>query len=100
PWLLRIVTNLSLNYRRDRAAGARRVSFDDVFNDEGAARPLADEGAAAPSADLDAQETGERVQRAINALPDHQRTAFVLFCTEQLPQRDVAAIMECSVEAV
>ncbi len=34
PWLLRIVTNLSLNFRRDRAAGGRRVSLDDCIIEE------------------------------------------------------------------
>ncbi|MFH1748499.1 MAG: sigma factor, partial [Planctomycetota bacterium] len=28
-WLLRIVTNLSLNFRRSRAVGGRRISFED-----------------------------------------------------------------------
>ena len=53
-----------------------------------------------PGADLDATELGQVAQRAIAELPEQQRTALVLFSLEQLPQKEVAAIMGCSVEAV
>lgn len=102
-WLMRIVTNLSLNYRRDRAAGGRKISFDDCLaQDErqGEERFSQASVQAPPSAELDAAETRERVGQAIAALPSRQRTALVLFSIEQLPQRQVAGIMACSVEAV
>ena len=34
------------------------------------------------------------------ALPDHQRQALILFAIEKMPQKEVAEIMECSVEMV
>ena len=37
---------------------------------------------------------------ALQELPEAQRMALVLFSIEQVPQRDVAEIMECSVETV
>lgn len=103
-WLLRIVTNLSLNFRRDRAAGKRNVSLDES--------PMGEHGASEgrwtawpgdedfPGGDLAAEELREIVQNAISRLPEAQRTALVLFSLEQLPQKDVAGIMNCSVEAV
>ena len=45
-------------------------------------------GALAAAAELDT-----RVQAAIAALPDQQRLALVLFSIEELPQKDVAAIL-------
>jgi RNA polymerase sigma-70 factor (ECF subfamily) len=103
-WLLRIVTNLSLNFRRSRAAAARKTSFDDCLNDgEGgrdeqiAAPDYSDEQPGARSA---AEELSVLVQQAIAQLPDQQKTALVLFSIEQLPQKEVAAIMGCSIEAV
>jgi RNA polymerase sigma-70 factor (ECF subfamily) len=103
-WLLRIVTNLALNFRRDRAVGGPRISLDDCILDgqsgrgEGLANPLHSDSR--PGADLAAAELHEMVQAAIAELPAQQRTALVLFSIEQLPQKEVAAIMECSVEAV
>ena len=104
PWLLRIVTNLSLNFRRSRAVGGRRVSFDDCILDGQQTRedliPAAAHGDGQPGARLAANELSEIAQAAIAELPDQQRTALVLFSIEQLPQKEVAVIMECSVEAV
>ncbi|HUU95548.1 MAG TPA: RNA polymerase sigma factor [Phycisphaerae bacterium] len=104
PWLLRIVTNLSLNYRRDRAVGGPRLSFEDcILPDE---RPRAERVALPahsdehPGAELAANELADIVRTAIAELPEQQRAALVLFSLEQLPQKQVATIMGCSVEAV
>jgi RNA polymerase sigma-70 factor (ECF subfamily) len=104
PWLLRIVTNLSLNFRRSRQAGGKRVSFEDCILNEDQSRdelvsdrPYSDER---PGARVAAGELAEIVQAAIADLPNQQRTALVLFSIEQLPQKEVASIMRCSVEAV
>jgi RNA polymerase sigma-70 factor (ECF subfamily) len=103
-WLLRIVTNLSLNFRRARGSGARKLSFEDCLRngewpraEQVAAPAYSDEqpGARTAAADL-----AQIVQAAITELPDLQRTALVLFSIEQLPQKEVAQIMGCSVEAV
>jgi RNA polymerase sigma-70 factor (ECF subfamily) len=102
-WLLRIVTNLSLNFRRDRAVGGRRVSLDDgAADDLGREERLADpaHSDARPGAKLAATELGEIVQRHLTELPETQRAALVLFSIEQMPQKDVASILGCSVEAV
>jgi RNA polymerase sigma-70 factor, ECF subfamily len=40
------------------------------------------------------------VQAALADLPAQQRAALVLFSVEQLPQKEVAEILGCSVEAV
>ncbi|MBU0618382.1 MAG: sigma-70 family RNA polymerase sigma factor [Planctomycetes bacterium] len=103
-WLLRIVTNLSLNFRRDRAVGGQRPSLDDCILDDQPprGRRLADHAQSDrhPGAELAASELHGVVQAAIAQLPPQQRSALVLFSIEQLPQREVAAIMNCTVEAV
>lgn len=103
-WLLRIVTNLSLNFRRDRAVGGRKVSLAESSGDDDAPaeQRLADSAASdeRPGATLAAGELSEVVQRAMDELPEQQRVALVLFSVEALPQKDVASIMGCSVEAV
>jgi RNA polymerase sigma-70 factor (ECF subfamily) len=43
---------------------------------------------------------GERLKEALKQLPDKQREAILLFTVEQLPQKQVAEILDCSVEAV
>ena len=101
PWLLRIVTNLSLNRRRSRKL---RVT---VANDTaGPGSPFWEEGEAVvshgerPGAQLAATELAVRIAAGLAGLPERQRAALVLFSIEELPQREVAEILGCSVEAV
>ena len=37
---------------------------------------------------------------ALKALPEKQRTAFILYMYEELPQKEIAVIMNCSLPAV
>jgi len=101
PWLLRIVTNLSLNSRRSRGP---RLSLEGCLVGEDGSREerVSDKPHSAdrPGAQLAASELQERIHVAMAELPPQQRTALVLFSIEQLPQREVAQIMACSVEAV
>ncbi len=104
PWLMKIVTNLSLNFRRSRAAGGRKISLEDcILNPEAPQEHLlrkrgrADEQ---PGAELAAAEFADAIGVAMNELTEQQRVALVLFSIEELPQKEVASIMGCSVEAV
>jgi len=45
-------------------------------------------------------ELGGAVGEAIGRLPEKQRLALILFSIEGLPQKEVAEILECSVELV
>lgn len=104
PWFLRIVSNLSLNFRRDRAVGGRRLSLDECTAD--GHLPLLDRletpvhSDDRPGASLRAAELEQSVRAALARLPDQQRLALVLFSMEQVPQREVAQMLGCSVEAV
>ncbi|MEM6315077.1 MAG: RNA polymerase sigma factor [Planctomycetota bacterium] len=101
-WLMRIVSNLSLNYRRGRAlrqtADLDEVGFGVTHNRS------ADGETTGTSPDplraAQGKELGDRLQAALNELPEKQRAALVLFTLEGLPQKEVADQLECSVEAV
>ncbi len=102
-WLMRIVTNQALNYRRSRARH-RLMSLSvttDGDEDEGLSleQQLPD---AEPSAleELSARELQGSLQEAIEELPEHLRTALLLFCVEKLPQKEIADIMETSLQTV
>jgi RNA polymerase sigma-70 factor (ECF subfamily) len=43
---------------------------------------------------------GEQLQKALAQLPEKQRLAIVLFTIQEMPQKEVAEALECSVEAV
>jgi len=98
---MRIVSNRALNYRRDRR---RNVSLsagnDDRGVDENALADRAGHGSSPAEGRLLTAETERAVSQAIEQLPDRQRLALVLFAIEGLPQKEVAGILECSVEVV
>lgn len=99
-WLMRIVTNLSLNYRRDRRQHLS-LSTDDPDDDrEGWATMQSDKSAPEPVESLLASETEGAVSRAIEALPEQQRVALILSAIEKMPQKEIAEVLECSVEMV
>jgi len=103
-WLMRIVVNRALNFRRDRSKYAT-VSLSDSYaseqDDEAMSQeqlvegkePLAQEN-------LEAAEMAEAMQKAIDELPENLRTALILFSLEKLPQKEIADIMKCSLQTV
>jgi RNA polymerase sigma-70 factor (ECF subfamily) len=95
-WLMRIVTNLSLNYRRSRK-GRMAVPLDDLLAGSEPEGEAADDS---PERGMEGKELGAGLQAALAQLPEKQRLAIVMFAIEQLPQKQVAEAMECSVEAV
>lgn len=102
PWLMRIVSNLSLNYRRSRKATSS-VSLEAAAEVAEGFRRASDATrltSAAPSERADVEDLSAAIERALQQLPEKQRTALVLFSVEGMPQKEVAQIMDCSVELV
>jgi RNA polymerase sigma-70 factor (ECF subfamily) len=102
-WLMRIVSNLSLNYRRGRKVRSQ-LPLDDML---GKGSDQADAGGSEwmsrdidPLHRMESSELGTKLQQALNQLPEKQRLAIVMFTIEQMPQKNVAEALNCSVEAV
>ena len=91
PWLYGIGSNLLLKHRR---AEARRL--------RASARMAADEAPArrASAAALDARVLFPRVADAIEALPDGEREALLLFAWEDLSYQSVAEALELPIGTV
>lgn len=97
PWLMRIVSNLSLNFRRARKPQLSLSAGDDNEDLELEGRK------GTHDSPLEVMKTGEAesaITKAIESLPEKQRLALVLFAIEEVPQKEVAEILECSVEMV
>jgi RNA polymerase sigma-70 factor (ECF subfamily) len=95
-WLLRIVSNLSLNYRRGRKNRAS-LPLDDLLDAGPAAGGPADGD---PSRVMQGKELGQKLAAALEQLPQKQRQALLMFTVDGLPQKEVAEALQCSVEAV
>lgn len=94
-WLLRIVSNLSLNYRRSRKTRSTQPIDEIVGNSQPASSEISD-----PARSAEGHELGGKLAAAMAMLPEKQRLALTLFTIEELPQKQVAETLGCSVEAV
>jgi RNA polymerase sigma-70 factor (ECF subfamily) len=88
PWLRRVVSNLCV----DRMRSGKRLTVTDEVPEQ--AEP------ATQHSQLEARDASQRVDAALKALPDRQRTALTLFHYEGLSQIEVGKIMGISDEAV
>src|SRR5688500_7112076 len=105
-WLMRIVSNLSLNYRRSRKTRSQ-LPLDDLLGpmhgDQTETSGAGSEwmsGPDDPVRRLESQEMGQRLKKALEQLPEKQRLAIIMFTIDEMPQKDVAEALQCSVEAV
>ena len=105
-WLMRIVSNLSLNYRRSRKTRTS-VPLAEVIGPQSGEQTDAHGGGsewmsstADPVRGLEGKELGAKLKQALAQLPEKQRLAIVMFTIEELPQKQVAEALNCSVEAV
>jgi RNA polymerase sigma-70 factor, ECF subfamily len=90
PYLYRIAKNLAINERQRRELH-RTLEAGQV--DEGPA-------VRTPAREMEARELRAIVQRAIAALPERRREAFVLAHLQNLPHREVAEVMGISPQTV
>lgn len=88
PWLRRVVSNLCIDRARVRV---RLKVTDDVPEVADAPRQLAN---------LEDEELRQRVDRALQSLPERQRLALTLFHYEGMSQIEIGDQMEISDEAV
>jgi RNA polymerase sigma-70 factor, ECF subfamily len=100
-WLMRIVSNLSLNFRRGRKS-RMQLPLDDLLVSRDQTCPDGRFAAAYidPAYQLQSDEMGRLLRKALRQLPERQRSAIILFAIEQMPQKQVARTLGCSVEAV
>jgi RNA polymerase sigma-70 factor, ECF subfamily len=103
-WLFRIVTNAALMQRRGRKRRPT-VSLDDGlprFDGDGrhAAEPADLEAAVRVEERLDREALAGHAQRAVDALPEPCRAAFVLRDLEEMETAEVAALLGIGTAAV
>jgi RNA polymerase sigma-70 factor, ECF subfamily len=99
-WLFTIARNLCLNELRRRARHrAESLDLDTDEDNPSAFRP--EPRAATPPAGeaLAREELFEKVEAAIRALPEKQRTALLLCREEELSYEEIARVLGCSLSA-
>lgn len=98
-WIYRIAINQALMRLRNRKR--QQVSFNDISNEDGTdysefVRSLD----ATPLDNLLNQELKDKMERAIEKLPENYKTVFVMKDIEGLPLKEIADILDLSLPAV
>ena len=97
-WLKTVTTNLCLNHlARYRS---RWQFFSELERPEDDERYEARVAAPAPRDALESASRQEALERAVRALPDHQRVPLVLFHFEDMTYKEIAAAVGISVAKV
>lgn len=89
PYLRRSTRNRSLNYLRDR----KRIPIDDGDPPEVSTPPRA-------AQDMEQAELQQRINRAIDRLPERCRLVFVMSKVEEMSHREIAEGLDISVKTV
>jgi RNA polymerase sigma-70 factor (ECF subfamily) len=101
-WLFTITHNTIRNEYRRRSRHAVE-SLDALTQPTDSDEPgaqLADDRVTDPAQQAVESELQEKIQAAIQQLPDTQRTAVILCRFEGLPYEEIAVVLNCSVAAV
>jgi RNA polymerase sigma-70 factor (ECF subfamily) len=80
-WLVRIAYNLALNHLKKKRP---TVDLDPRI-------PTSSN----PEKDIERKEIGQRIEKALTALPPRQRTVFSLRFYDNLPYKSIARILKC-----
>lgn len=98
-WLLRILHNIYLDGVR-RYAHSHTVSLDAPSPVDSPWKEILPGCEAEPGKDISRRETDEMVQKALNSVPIHYRTAVTLCDIEGLSYDEIGEIMDCPVGTV
>jgi len=92
-WLYRTVSNLAIDHLR-RQKLKRKIFFFRQSDEEQDPLELAEDPAASPGEHYQAGETGRRLARALEKLSARQRLVFTLRHHEELPLKEIAALLK------
>lgn len=99
-WLFTIARNLCLNEIRRRTRHPAE-SLDETFSDgeEQPVRQIEDQKTFAPPESLLQRELEQKIEEALAALPEKQRTAILMCRGDEFSYEEIAQVLECSVSA-
>jgi RNA polymerase sigma-70 factor, ECF subfamily len=99
-WLYTIARNLCLNELRRRLRHpAESLEETHPENEDHPARQFEDKSQTAPPEQVLHRELAQKIQEALDELPENQRSAILLCRQEDLSYEQIAKILRCSLSA-
>ena len=98
-WIYRITVNKCLDHIRAKNRQKRGI-FSQLFHSDTGEEIHGLSNFEHPGVQLEQKENARYLFEAINTLPENQKTVFILAHLEELPQKEIAEILNLSVKAV
>ena len=99
-WIYRITVNKSLDFLRKKKSLKRSGIFTSLYKSGSVNLAVESPDFIHPGVKMEQAENAEILFRMIDAIPEKQKTAFILTQIEELSQKETAAIMDISRKAV
>ena len=99
-WIYRITVNKCIDHIRSQKRQKRQGFLAQLFHRDTGEVLHEKPDFVHPGVLAERREQASYLFKAIDSLPENQRTAFVLTHIEDLPQKEVAEVMELSLKAV
>jgi RNA polymerase sigma-70 factor (ECF subfamily) len=100
-WIYRIAVNRSLNFIRDNKRKKWFQSFENAVSTKQTwLNNLRSQNGDNPDFDLENSERSAILHKAIDSLPENQKTAFALNKYEDLTYKEISEVMQLSVASV
>ncbi len=99
-WVYRIAINKSLDFLRFKNRKKRFAFLTSLWNPESGELQYDQSDFIHPGIQLERKEQAKYLFKALDELPESQKTAFILIYIESLPYAEAAKIMELSVKAL
>ncbi len=92
-WIYRIALNKCLDFRKRNTTRKRFAFVESLFGNGSSLRRLKASVTHSPDKPLEDKERKEILDKALNNIPENQRTALLLSKTEGLSQKEIALAM-------
>jgi RNA polymerase sigma-70 factor (ECF subfamily) len=99
-WVYRIAINKSLDFLRFKNRKKRFAFLSSLWNQESGELQYDHTNFIHPGIQLERKELSKYLFKALNQLPESQKTAFILIYVEGLPYAEASKIMDIGIKAL
>jgi RNA polymerase sigma-70 factor, ECF subfamily len=99
-WLYRVTMNTCIDYTRKRSRSVEPKTVPEEVAEFADSEPVVSSGIATPEKLALTGELGEKIQEAIDSLPEYHKAVFVLYEIEGMSYKEIAEVVGCSIGTV
>lgn len=99
-WIYRITVNKALDRLKFNKRRKRFAVITSIFKPDSAELAIDTPDFIHPGTEIELKESSKLLFKALDRLPENQKTAFILSKLESLSQKEISAIMKISVSSV